>query len=156
IKRARAIATDRADSVALACEEGRLLLELGRATDAISCFDAALEDARDAHAAAAARLGKAGALRLIDRIDEALLLLSQAEPAFVASESDHELAGLEHLRGNLFFPMGQHEECRLAHESALHHANKCGSIELRARALGGLGDAAYASGHLRTACDFFQ
>jgi tetratricopeptide (TPR) repeat protein len=156
ITRARAIATDRPDRVALACEEGRLLLELGRATDAIACFDAALEDAPDAHAAATARLGKAGALRLIDRVDEALLLLSQAEPAFAASESHGEMAQLEHLRGNLFFPKGQHEECRLAHERALEHANKCGSIELQARALGGLGDAAYASGHLRTACHFFQ
>jgi class 3 adenylate cyclase/tetratricopeptide (TPR) repeat protein len=156
IKRARAIASDRADRVALACEEGRLLLELGRATAAIACFDAALENAPDAYAAAAARLGKAGALRLIDRVDEALLLLSQAEPTFVASESHGEMAELEHLRGNLFFPKGQHEECRLAHQRALDHANKCGSIELRARALGGLGDAAYASGQLRTACHFFQ
>jgi class 3 adenylate cyclase/tetratricopeptide (TPR) repeat protein len=156
IKRARAIATDRDDRVALACEEGRLLLELGRPIDAVSCFDAALQYASDAKAAATALLGKAGALRLVDRVDEALLLLSQAESAFVASNSHCELAGLEHLRGNLFFPKGQHEECRLAHERALDHANKCGSIELRARALGGLGDAAYASGHLRTACHFFQ
>jgi hypothetical protein len=79
----------------------------------------------------------------------ALLLLEKAEPAFAASDSHRELAELEHLRGNLFFPKGQHEECRLAHQRALNHANKCGSIELRARALGGLGDAAYASGHLR-------
>jgi class 3 adenylate cyclase/tetratricopeptide (TPR) repeat protein len=124
--------------------------------EAITCFDAALEYAPDAHAAATARLGKAGALRLIDQVDEALLLLSQAEPAFVASDCHRELAELEHLRGNLCFPKGQHEECRLAHQRALDHANKCSSVELRARALGGLGDAVYASGRLRTACHFFQ
>jgi class 3 adenylate cyclase/tetratricopeptide (TPR) repeat protein len=156
ITRARAIASNPADRADLACEEGRLLLELGRATDAITCFDAALEYALDAHAAATARLGKAGALRLTDRVDEALLLLEKAEPTFVASGSHRQLAELEHLRGNLFFPKGLHEECHLAHQRALDHANKCGSIELRARALGGLGDAAYASGHLRTACHFFQ
>ena len=67
-----------------------------------------------------------------------------------------ELARLHHLRGNIFFPLGNIEGCRQEHERGLAYARRSGSAEAEARALGGLADAAYAQGRMRTAFEHFS
>jgi tetratricopeptide (TPR) repeat protein len=67
-----------------------------------------------------------------------------------------ELARLHHLRGNIFFPLGNIEGCREEHERGLDYARRSRSPEAEARALGGLADAAYAQGRMRTAFDYFS
>jgi tetratricopeptide (TPR) repeat protein len=67
-----------------------------------------------------------------------------------------ELARLHHLRGNIFFPLGRIEGCREEHERGLAYAQSSGSAEAEARSLGGLADAAYAQGRMRTAFDYFS
>ena len=60
------------------------------------------------------------------------------------------------MRGNIFFPLGNIEGCREEHERGLAYARRSDSAEAEARALGGLGDAAYAQGRMRTAFEHFS
>jgi hypothetical protein len=85
-------------------------------------------------------------LRLIDRNHDALALLAEAEPTCSTACRFADLSRLAHLWGNLYFPLDHTAACQAAHEKALDYAERSGSIELKARALGGLGDAAYADG----------
>jgi tetratricopeptide (TPR) repeat protein len=67
-----------------------------------------------------------------------------------------ELARLHHLRGNILFPLGKIEGCREEHERGLAYARRTASPEAEARAFGGLADAAYAQGRMRTAFGHFS
>ena len=67
-----------------------------------------------------------------------------------------ELARLHFLRGNLYFPRGRIEDCLAEHQQSLELARRCGSPELEAQALGGLGDAEYARGRMLTAYRHFR
>jgi len=156
LARAGGVAQEPADCFAVSLRQGDVLTELGRSTEAVKAYDRALAIAPDESSAASGKLGKAGALRLLDQNDEALSLLTEAEPVFAAGGCLADLARLEHLRGNLCYPLGQTDACRAAHEKALDYAERCGSIEFKARALGGLGDAAYASGRYVTAHQRFS
>ena len=60
------------------------------------------------------------------------------------------------MRGNIFFPMGKIESCRAEHEYGLAYARQSRLPEAEARALGGLADALYAQGRMRTAFDHFS
>ena len=94
-------------------------------------------------------------MRITNQTENALACLRAAETIALKRELSHVLAELNALRGNLFFPRGRIEECLKANEASLKYARECGSPEAEARALGGLGDANYASGKMRTAQDFF-
>jgi class 3 adenylate cyclase len=144
------------ERVTLACLAGGLLLDLGRAGPAEAAFGRALEDAGDDRERCRARLGLAAAMRLADRLDEAMAELDAAEPVAERQDLAEELSRLHHLRGNLLFPLGRVEDCVRAHERALACARAAGSAELEARALGGLGDAAYARGRLLSAHEAFR
>ncbi len=67
-----------------------------------------------------------------------------------------ELSRLHFLRGNLYLPHGNIEGCLDQHGCALDFAREAGSPESEARALGGLADAEYARGRMRTANGHFQ
>jgi predicted ATPase len=151
LERAAGIAEEPSSRAAVSLRRGDLLAELGNSADALAAYDRALANAPDELVTATAKLGKAATLRLMDRNDEALALLKEAEPAFLAESRLAELARLEHLRGNLYYGLGQIAACQAAHERALDYAERSGSIELKASAVGGLGDAAFASGRLVTA-----
>ncbi|MGH7802991.1 MAG: tetratricopeptide repeat protein, partial [Candidatus Binatia bacterium] len=150
LARAEAVAAESADRCAVNLRQGDLLTEAGRPTEALAAYERALAVAPDDEAVALSKLGTAGVLRLLDRNDEALAFLEEAEPAFAAKGRVAELARLEHLRGNLLFPLGRVEACEAAHRRAFDYAKRSGSIELEARALGGLGDSAFASGRFVT------
>lgn len=130
---------------------GGIRLDLGQSAPAFTAFEEAAALAGNARERCRSRLGLAGAMRLADRIEEALAVLDQAEAAAREAEALDELVRVHHLRGNLLFPTGRIDACAAAHEAALQAAERTGSIELLAQALGGVGDAAYAQGRYLTA-----
>lgn len=134
---------------------GELLLDMGQGQRSIEVFQKALDSAENEVQTCHALIGLASGLRLTDRLEEALSYLDQAESSARADGVDLELAKLHHLRGNLYFPLGNIEGCREEHEKALMHAQKAGSPEWEAQALSGLGDAEYARGRLVTAHKIF-
>lgn len=150
------LATERDARFALQLARGRFLVELGRAGEAIAACRAAIDDAASDAARGEALIGMAGGMRLNDHIDEGLAALDEAEPLVEAAGLALELSRLHHLRGNLLFPLGRHADCTRAHERALEAARRGGSLEAEAAALGGLGDAHYLQGRMRSACDQFE
>src|SRR6202022_4213091 len=58
--------------------------------------------------------------------------------------------------GNILSLLGKIEGCRKEHERGLDYARRSGSPEAEARSLGGLADAAYAQGRMRTAFEHFS
>jgi tetratricopeptide (TPR) repeat protein len=95
-------------------------------------------------------------MRIVDRFDEAFAALDAAEREARSADLPDELARLHHLRGNLFFPLGNIAGCREEHEQALDYAQRARSTELEARALSGLGDAEYVRGRMITANGYFR
>ncbi len=103
-----------------------------------------------------ALIGLASAMRFTDEFEGALQCLNEAEPLAKAHALDLDLAKLHHLRGNLYFPLGNIDGCHKEHSLALEHAQKAGSDEWQARAFGGLGDAEYAAGRFISAHKMFS
>lgn len=150
-ERARALAaadTDRCDASA---QLGEIHLARGRTEDAIVAYRESIGLAATPGTRARARLGLATSLRIIDRYDEALEVLEHAERDAIDEGDPRRLAQVWTLRGNLHFPRGELEQCLRAHERALELAQEACSAEDIARSLGGLGDAQYQRGRMRTA-----
>ena len=101
-------------------------------------------------------VGLAEGLRVSEGLDEALELLDKAHSLAERHAMAPELARIHHLRGNIFFPLGNIEGCKVEHKSGLAIARRLGSAEAEARALGGLADAGYAQGRMRTAFENFS
>lgn len=156
IIRGREIASDAGDTFELACAEGDVLLDLGRAPESLAAFAAAENVADQPMQAARAMYGHAAALRLLDRIEEALQVLDDAEVAAKAAGSAEMLARIHHLRGNLYFPIGRIRDCLTEQTAAHRAAEETGLPELEALALGGLGDAEYANSLYLSALDHFR
>jgi class 3 adenylate cyclase/tetratricopeptide (TPR) repeat protein len=95
-------------------------------------------------------------LRVMDRYDEALAALKAAEETATAHGLTVELARIHFCRGNVFFPLGNVDGCLEQHELARKYAREAGSLRDEACAIGGLGDAHYLRGRMRTACDHFR
>ena len=137
------------------CLRGDVRRERGDAAGSHAVFARAVGQARSPEQQVRARLGLAAALRLLDRFDEALACLAQAEPA--AADDDHaSRAPLEHLRGNLLFSIGDLSGCRNAHQRALVHAREADSAIDEVVALVGLGDAWFLAGRVTSAGRAFQ
>ena len=88
---------------------------------------------------------------MTDRVEEALEILEHAQAPAEAGKLAVELAQIHYLRGNLYFPQGKFDKCFEEHERGLKWAREAGSQEAEARALGGLADASYLTGRMRTA-----
>jgi class 3 adenylate cyclase/tetratricopeptide (TPR) repeat protein len=155
-RRGLEIAREPGDRHALAALLGDALRELGDAAAAIAAYDGALAAARDDSERARSLLGRAGARRLADRIDEAVADVDAALPLAESIGALELQAELWHLRGNLHFPRGETAACRAAHERAQALAERAGSPALKALALGGLGDAAFAGFELTRAFARFR
>jgi len=141
---------------ALACLKGVMQRDLGDIALSIATFREAVVGAPDAVGLCRAQLGLAEGLRVSEGLAEALDLLDRAEEVAKPHRLQAELARLHHLRGNIFFPLGKIDECRAEHEKGLAYARQLASPEAEARALGGLADAAYAQGRMRTAFGHFS
>ena len=153
--RGLAIARTDADRHALTCLKAEISVDLGDVADAIALYRAALTIDSNELERCRALFGLAGALRISEGLEEALALLDLAEELAVRNDQAGELARIHHLRGNIFFPLGRIEGCAAEHERSLVFARRAASLEAEALALGGLGDAAYAQGRMRTARDNF-
>ncbi len=141
--------------LALMLAKGETLRNLGDSEASIACYGEAMTLCKHAIDRAQCHLGRAAAMRILDRFEEAFDELESAE-ALAAPEDDKILlAEISSLRGNLLFPLGRPEECRAAHTRALELAREAEAIGPEVQALGGLGDANYASGRLERARQHF-
>ena len=156
IARGLAIARDDADRHALLCLMGELQRDLGEVGASIATYRVAVAAAPDDACLCRAQLGLAEGLRVSEGLTEAQALLDAAQEVAERHDLVAERARLHHLRGNIFFPLGRIDGCRDEHERGLAHARRSGSPEAEARALGGLADAAYAQGRMRTAFEHFS
>ncbi|MDP6388522.1 MAG: tetratricopeptide repeat protein [Alphaproteobacteria bacterium] len=150
------IATERSDLCSLTCFQGEILLDLGSIETSIDAYEKALDYADSDPERCRAWIGLASGMRVVDRFDEALDALTQAETAATELGLIQELARIHHLRGNLYFPLGRIEECREQHDLALDYARQEKSPVDEARALSGLGDAEYVRGRMITANEQFR
>ncbi|MFL9930726.1 adenylate/guanylate cyclase domain-containing protein [Paraburkholderia sp. RL18-103-BIB-C] len=156
VERGLQIAPKDTDRHALTCFKGELQRDLGDITASIATYRAAVAAAPDEGDLCQSQLGLAEGLRVSEGLDEALSLLDAAQQVAQRLNKVPELARLHHLRGNIFFPLGRIEDCRIEHERGLAYAQRLGLPEAEARALGGLADAAYAQGRMRTAFEYFS
>ncbi len=150
------VARAAADRYALLCLKGELQRDLSDIAGSADTFRQAIACAPDEGSLCQAQLGLAEALRVNEGLAEALAILDEAQTLAGRGQLTAELARLHHLRGNIYFPMGNIAGCRREHEAGLGYAQRTSSAEAEARALGGLGDAAYAEGRMRSAFDFFS
>jgi class 3 adenylate cyclase/tetratricopeptide (TPR) repeat protein len=155
VARGLEIAQDDTTRFTLMKFSGELFLDLGQGQAAVEAFRAALDSATNEIQTCHALIGLASGMRLTDELEAALPYLDRAEGPAKSNRLDLELARLHHLRGNLYFPLGNIEGCREEHGLALESAQRAGSPEWEAQALGGLGDAEYARGRLLTAHQLF-
>jgi tetratricopeptide (TPR) repeat protein len=151
IERGLALANEGKERFALACAYGDVLRDLGATSESIAAFEEAMRTATDGGERCQAAIGLARGMRIADRIDEALVTLDAAEAEATDWQSELQLAWTHHLRGNFYFPLGRVEGCAAEHALALDYARRAKSDELETRALGGLGDAAYARGRMASA-----
>ena len=97
------------------------------------------------------RLGLIAVLRIADSHDEALAELVRAESLAAQNSRMVELSRIHHLRGNIYFPLGKVDQCLAEHQAACKYAREAHSTEDEARALGGLADAYFMRGRMRSA-----
>jgi class 3 adenylate cyclase/predicted ATPase len=150
------LATDPDVKCDLLCLRGDALRNTGATEDSISVFESAVETASDDMRLCRAWIGMAGGLRVAGQQERALEALDKAEEAAVRNKLTSERSQIHYLRGNVYFPLGNLDGCLAEHEQALKFAREVGSAESEALALGGLGDAYYLRGHMRTACEQFR
>ena len=154
---------DRADRTAtlpehlfpLRLARARLLLETGRTDESVAACESALAAAQTGAQRATGLIAMAAGMRILDRLTEGMDLLQEAQPLAEEAGLTLELSRLHHLRGNLLFSFGRTLECQHEHEQALRLARAAGSAEAEAAALGGVGDASYAQGRVRTGYEMF-
>jgi len=151
--RGRALAATDADKVTLALVEGNCCRGMGRIAEALAAYQDAAAIAPAGASRCAAYLGCAGAERILDRNEAALASLGQAE---FCAQTPAARAQIEIMRGNIHFAQGRLDDCLAAHQVGLALAEEARSLEDQARALGGLGDAYYALGRMRTANGYFE
>jgi tetratricopeptide (TPR) repeat protein len=155
-ERGLALAVDRGDRFALMCLQAEILHDLGAMAEAKRAYEAAAGAAVDDVEHCTARLGLAAVKRVTDDLAGAQTDLEHAETIAVRLDLVAEQARIHFLRGNLCFPRGDIEGCLREHGTALDLAGRAGAAELEAAALGGLGDAEYVRGHMRTAHERFR
>jgi DNA-binding SARP family transcriptional activator len=154
VERALEIAADPALTVEAVLQLGGLLHDSGRIEDSRAAFERALELAQAPADKARALIGVAEALRITDRLDEALEFLDQAEP--LVGDDDALRCILHFDRANVLFPLCRIDDCLAEHARALEYARRSHSPELEARALGGLGDGLYVNTRMMTALSCFE
>lgn len=156
VYRAQTLSSEPAVLFELTRLEGDLLRELGSTSASIDACGRALNCAHTEPQICRAKIGLVAAMRVADRLDEALTLLDEAESVARANSLDAELSEIHYYRGSLFFPQGNLEGCLEQHELALDSATRAQLPERQTLALSGLGDAYYAQGRMRTAHQVFR
>ncbi|MEM7221475.1 MAG: BTAD domain-containing putative transcriptional regulator [Pseudomonadota bacterium] len=157
LERGIAIGQVAGDLFELNASYGELQAEAGSAAQAAEAYRIALTHARDDRQRCRAWIGVAVGVRVSDSFDdEAMALLDQAEAVALREGLLLDLAQIHTTRGNMYFPRGEIEACREAHEQAREFARRAGSPEMECRALSGLADSYYTQGRIITAHDAFE
>ncbi|HET9821002.1 MAG TPA: adenylate/guanylate cyclase domain-containing protein [Burkholderiaceae bacterium] len=158
IARGLEVARESGDRIALRLQQGQLLHDTGRIPDSMAVYRQALDEAEDDVQRVRAWIGLAAGMRLADDLDGALDALARAQALAETSGAalDAERARLHYLRGGVCFPRGDIDGCRREHGLALEAARRAGLPRAEADALSGLGDAAYASGRMKSAYESFD
>lgn len=141
---------------ALAAVQGEAAQGLGETLSALQAFGLASASLPPGPERLAAMLGQANALSVLDRLEEALALLDQAQAEAQRLELPVLLARIHGLRGNIVFPRGEVARCLAEHSRALDLAVEAGAPEEEARAHGGLGDAYYMSGDMASSMRHYE
>jgi class 3 adenylate cyclase/tetratricopeptide (TPR) repeat protein len=155
IERGLMLQPQQADRHPLTCLKAELLLDMDEVESSLAVYRQAENHADSEQQLCDVWLGLAAIMRVKTHYEEGLVLLEKAEPAATRHNLTSMLSRLHHLRGNLCFSLGRAEECRNEHLLALELAEQSESPEYEARALGGLGDAEYVRGRLRTAGGYY-
>jgi class 3 adenylate cyclase/tetratricopeptide (TPR) repeat protein len=150
------IARDANGRHTLICLKGEVQRDLGEIPLSVASFRSALTEAPDDRALCQAQIGLAEGLRVSEGFEEALRLLDEAQRTAEHHRMMTELARIHHLRGNIYFLLGNAEGCTDQHDRSFSYAKRLKSPEAEARALGGLGDAAYVQGKMRSAFEHFS
>ncbi|MBN9488689.1 MAG: AAA family ATPase [Alphaproteobacteria bacterium] len=156
VERGLELAAAAGSRAALLLLKGDVLLDAGRAREALAAYQEALQAGGDRRNQSLALLGSASARRILDELPAAL---DDVVSAQVLAEGGGWLdiqARCHFTRGNLFFPLGRVDECLVEHRAALDLAERAGSAEAKARAFGGLGDAEYARGDNVASAEYFR
>ena len=135
--------------------EGAAHLGAGDGVGARDAYQRALDASISELDMCRALVGLAAAARLLSGYEAALDFLRQAQPIATDLGLDRELAEIHYLRGGVLFSLGDGEGCQREHQAALEHAERCGLVEWRARALSGLADAAFMMGDFHGAAWMF-
>jgi tetratricopeptide (TPR) repeat protein len=101
------------------------------------------------------RIALAMVLRVVDRYDNALTVLEEAERVAKDNSLIQELGRVHFCRGNAYFALAKVEGCLKEHERARLFARRAQSPSDEAQAVGGLGDAYYLRGQMRKAREHF-
>jgi tetratricopeptide (TPR) repeat protein len=123
-ERGLALATDPADRFELTCLRGTYLNDLGAIAESIAQFRIALQLEADDAGRCRAAVRLASSLRVLDELNEALVILDDAQQVATRIGSTAELARIHHLRGNIYFPMGRIDSCRKAPSGVAMPANQ--------------------------------
>ena len=150
------IAHNANDRHGLLCLKGEVQRDLGEVALSVASYRSALDASPDDRARCRAQIGLAEGLRVSEGFEEALRLVEEAQGTGEHHEMIAELARIHHLRGNVYFLLGNAEGCTDQHNRSFNYAKRLKSPEAEARALGGLGDAAYVQGKMRSAFEHFS
>ena len=118
VERGLALATAADSRSALLLLKGDVLLDGGRARDALAAYQEALQ-AGDARGRSLALLGSASARRILDELAAALDDVASAQALAEDGGWLDIQARCHFTRGNLFFPMGRVDDCLVEHRAAL-------------------------------------
>jgi class 3 adenylate cyclase/tetratricopeptide (TPR) repeat protein len=154
--RGLALATDAAIKGPLAAILGDSRQGLGDTRAALEAFRLAASSLPPGPERLHAVLGEANALSVLDRLEEALALLAQAQNEAERLALPVLRARIHGLRGNILFPRGEVERCLAEHNRALELAVEAGAPEEEARAHGGLGDGYYVGGDFLASARHFE
>ncbi|CUK02612.1 Adenylate cyclase 1 [Ruegeria denitrificans] len=139
----------------LFCARGETHRLQGLSDDALREFKEAADLAETDEQTARAHIGLAQAARQASSYKEALQSLDTAEIAAERSGSERDIAQINYVRGNVYFPLGRVDDALQSNEKALTLARKLESARLEVGALSGFGDANFMNATMQTASGFY-
>jgi class 3 adenylate cyclase/tetratricopeptide (TPR) repeat protein len=155
VRRALVIASDQL-RFTVCCFEGELLRQLGYGQESIEAYRRANEFAGDEIERCSAWLGVAEGLRITQAHEELIEVLSEVEKLATLNGLTLELSRMYQIRSSVYFFRGETEACIEASHASLECAREAGSLEMEARSLSTLGDAACNSGKMLSADYYFN
>ena len=137
-------------------EKADILLALGQPERSIQYYEKAIECCDDETQAARYWLALSYPYRLLEKTADSLIALDSCELLAKRSGATEILSRIYNMRGNLSFPTGELEQSEGYQQQALAFADQAANTHARCKALGGLGDCAYAQGKMATGLKLFE